>query len=314
MFEQKTLAKISELLNPVFKNTSDAIFDYIKKSDTLIEVVLHSGHVFLYDKKLGEIQAFGAASKYLTTYNIPHKDSIENHGMNLTPHERTVLESLWGADFQNKFQKEAPSGEIYPHVLATIGDILRPLNDAEATVVAFDTSGMYKVRLSTGNVCYYYPKNKMLYALEETYEYLTANGIKASYLTTGILAKKDTPAVTLNAEKQESDPHGKSAHEPGSKLDEGKNRLSLVLHGFAKALEEVGRVGTFGAKKYTDNGWVSVPEGVNRYTDAAYRHLLKEAQGELQDPDSNILHAAHTAWNALARLELILRRRDHEKV
>jgi Domain of unknown function (DUF5664) len=112
-------------------------------------------------------------------------------------------------------------------------------------------------------------------------------------------------------EKQEADPHGKSAHEPGSKLDAGKNRLSLVLHGFAKALEEVGRVGTFGAKKYTDNGWVAVPEGVNRYTDAAYRHLLKEAQGEMQDPDSNLLHSAHVAWNALARLELILRKMDH---
>ena len=105
----------------------------------------------------------------------------------------------------------------------------------------------------------------------------------------------------------EQDPSGISPHTPGAKLDAGKNRLGLVLHGFAKALEEVGRVGTFGANKYTDNGWVSVPNGYARYTDAAYRHLMKEAQGELCDPDSGLQHAAHTAWNALARLELKLR-------
>jgi Domain of unknown function (DUF5664) len=116
--------------------------------------------------------------------------------------------------------------------------------------------------------------------------------------------------IDITPPPAESDPTGKSAHDAGSKLDAGKNRLGLVLHGFAKALEEVGRVGTFGAAKYTDGGWVSVPNGFERYTDAAYRHLLKEAQGEMVDPDSKLLHAAHTAWNALARLDLILRKMD----
>ena len=36
--------------------------------------------------------------------------------------------------------------------------------------------------------------------------------------------------------------------EKGVKLDEGKNRLGLILGGFSRALWEVGRVGTFGAK------------------------------------------------------------------
>lgn len=105
----------------------------------------------------------------------------------------------------------------------------------------------------------------------------------------------------------ESDPNGKQAHEAGAKLDHGKNRMGLVLGGFARALEEVGRVGTFGANKYTSNGWVSVPNGVERYTDAMYRHLMKEAQGEVIDPDSKTYHAAQAAWNALARLDLMLR-------
>ncbi len=90
-------------------------------------------------------------------------------------------------------------------------------------------------------------------------------------------------------------------------MDHGKNRLSLVINGFSLAMQEVGQVATFGAVKYTDNGWTEVPDGVNRYTDAMYRHLLKEAAGELTDNETMCLHAAHAAWNALARLDLMLR-------
>ena len=104
----------------------------------------------------------------------------------------------------------------------------------------------------------------------------------------------------------ELDPNGKDPHEAGAKLDAGKNRLSLVLGGFGKALQEVGKVGTFGANKYTDNGWKSVENGKERYTDALLRHYFKEVDGELKDEDSKLLHAAHLAWNALARLELMM--------
>lgn len=108
----------------------------------------------------------------------------------------------------------------------------------------------------------------------------------------------------------ERDPTGRAANEPGAKLDAGKPRCGLVLGGFSRALEQVAQVGTFGAAKYTDNGWRSVPQGQQRYTDALYRHLLAEGQGQQDDPDSGLLHAAHTAWNALARLELILQERE----
>lgn len=106
----------------------------------------------------------------------------------------------------------------------------------------------------------------------------------------------------------EVDPNGYDANKPGAKLDAGKNRLGLVLGGFSRALQAVGQVGTFGANKYTDNGWMAVPEGVERYTDAMYRHLMAEAQGETADPQTELMHAAHTAWNALARLDLMIRR------
>ena len=96
-------------------------------------------------------------------------------------------------------------------------------------------------------------------------------------------------------------------HKPGMKDDRAKPRLGLVFEGFSMALTEVGKVGTFGSAKYTDNGWTSVPNAKARYTDAMYRHLMQEAQGEMWDKESKILHDAHVAWNALARLELELR-------
>ena len=94
---------------------------------------------------------------------------------------------------------------------------------------------------------------------------------------------------------------------PGAKLDSEKPRLDLVLGSFSRALYEVGRVGTFGASKYSDNGWQSVENGEERYSSALLRHYLSEKVGESIDPDSDFLHAAHVAWNALARLELMLR-------
>ena len=109
-----------------------------------------------------------------------------------------------------------------------------------------------------------------------------------------------------------SDPTGRNANEPGAKLDANKNRMGLVLGDFSAALNEVSKVGTIGANKYSAHGWLSVPDGVERYTDAMLRHYFKEATGELLDPELTELgntpvhHAACVAWNALARLQLIL--------
>lgn len=96
-------------------------------------------------------------------------------------------------------------------------------------------------------------------------------------------------------------------HEPGAKLDAGKLRMSLFVVDMARAVEAVAGVCTFGAEKYTDRGWMHVPKGIERYTDALLRHLVAESREE-RDPESNLLHAAHAAWNAMARLELMLRR------
>lgn len=104
----------------------------------------------------------------------------------------------------------------------------------------------------------------------------------------------------------ERDPNGLDAHQPGAKLDQGKNRLGLVLLDFSNALKAVGEVGTFGANKYSSHGWLEVEGGVERYTDAMMRHLFA---GTEIDADSGLLHDAQVAWNSLARLELKLRER-----
>lgn len=105
----------------------------------------------------------------------------------------------------------------------------------------------------------------------------------------------------------EADPNGVDAHAPGAKLDAGKVEPELIQRGFSRALEAVSAVGTYGAQKYSRDGWESVPEAQRRYTNALYRHLYAEHQGETNDQDTGLAHAAHAAWNALARLELALR-------
>lgn len=111
----------------------------------------------------------------------------------------------------------------------------------------------------------------------------------------------------------EKDPSGRDAHSPGAKLDEGKVRPALVLGGFARALWAVSAVGSFGAVKYTENGWVEVPNGQARYDDAGMRHWLKDKMGEKVDQDSKLAHLAHEAWNALAVLDLELRKQEADK-
>ena len=109
---------------------------------------------------------------------------------------------------------------------------------------------------------------------------------------------------------EEADPHGKDQHTPGAKVDAGKVRMHLITGGMARAITEVAKIGTFGASKYTDNGWIAVPDGFRRYEDAQQRHAAKRHMGETNDSDSGLLHLAHEAWNALAKLDLYIREQE----
>lgn len=105
--------------------------------------------------------------------------------------------------------------------------------------------------------------------------------------------------------QDEKDPYGLDQHQSGAKLDQGKLRPALVLGNFPYALEAVTQVGTYGANKYTGNGWKSVPNGLERYHDAAMRHWLKYMSGDrINFEDGEVSHLAQVIWNLMSVYEL----------
>ena len=81
----------------------------------------------------------------------------------------------------------------------------------------------------------------------------------------------------------------------------------MVLGDFARALLYISEIGTQGAEEYGDSNWVLVAK--ERYKDARMRHVLQE-ETEVHDSKSRKLHAGHTAWNALAYLDHLLREEE----
>lgn len=107
----------------------------------------------------------------------------------------------------------------------------------------------------------------------------------------------------------ETDPSGKPLNTPGAKADAGKIKPWLVLGSFSRALEEVSKVGTAGAKKYTPNGWKTVENAEERYMEAFARHMLEIGKGnEMDDGPTGTYthHIANMIWNLCAVLELKL--------
>jgi hypothetical protein len=79
---------------------------------------------------------------------------------------------------------------------------------------------------------------------------------------------------------------------------------------FPRAIAAVTAVSLAGANKYAGGKfptkWRDIPEWSVRLPDAQMRHMLEEAKGNLIDDETKCLHLAQQAWNALARLELLL--------
>lgn len=103
----------------------------------------------------------------------------------------------------------------------------------------------------------------------------------------------------------------------GKKYDGGKSPVFQgVFQYFPRALVAVGDISRYGAEKYQlsydDVNWFRVEGGFGRYSDALARHLLGEFIDGANDPESGKLHAAMVAWNALARLELLMTKKDGE--
>jgi hypothetical protein len=89
--------------------------------------------------------------------------------------------------------------------------------------------------------------------------------------------------------------------EHARKDDDGKDRWTLLPF---KGLQQVVKVLGFGAKKYAPHAWRLVPNGRERYLDAAFRHLVAVSQGEELDAESGLPHLAHAVCCCLFALEL----------
>ena len=57
---------------------------------------------------------------------------------------------------------------------------------------------------------------------------------------------------------------------------------------------------TAGAKKYGENRWQHLENGVNRYMGAFFRHLTAHKRGEHFDPEDGCLHLDKCIWNMIA--------------
>jgi len=69
------------------------------------------------------------------------------------------------------------------------------------------------------------------------------------------------------------------------------------------SLEEMVKVLTYGAKKYSVDNWKLVPDLENRYFDAAQRHIWAFRRGETHDPESGLHHLAHAMCSLMFILE-----------
>ena len=80
------------------------------------------------------------------------------------------------------------------------------------------------------------------------------------------------------------------------KYDNDKVRMELVP---MSVVENIARVLTYGATKYSDNSWQNLDNFWNRYKGALLRHLAAIDKGELIDQESGLPHIDHVLCNAM---------------
>lgn len=92
------------------------------------------------------------------------------------------------------------------------------------------------------------------------------------------------------------DPNGIAQNQPGAKNDYGKTRWCLLPW---RVIEGIAKVMTFGAAKYSANGWKAVPDAKDRYFSALMRHWRLMQDGLYLDDESGLPHWAHFCCNAV---------------
>lgn len=92
-----------------------------------------------------------------------------------------------------------------------------------------------------------------------------------------------------------------STYDQSQKADAGKPRWDLLP---LNAVSAATRILTFGAGKYSPEGWRTVNQWRPRYYAALLRHLFRWWTGERNDPESGESHLAHVIVNAIFLYEL----------
>jgi hypothetical protein len=98
--------------------------------------------------------------------------------------------------------------------------------------------------------------------------------------------------------------------EGGVKFDGDKPRYDLEQ---VLATEEVMKVLTYGANKYSADNWRLVPDFEKRYYSASRRHIASYMRGELIDPESGLSHLAHAITCLSYILEIQLENKQSQE-
>lgn len=80
----------------------------------------------------------------------------------------------------------------------------------------------------------------------------------------------------------------------GMKDKSGKPQYNLIP---SIPIDYIAQVLTFGAKKYSENSWQNVSNGIEEYRAAAMRHIFKMQAGEVLDKETGLPHSAHALTN-----------------
>lgn len=179
-------------------------------------------------------------------------------------------------------------------VVVTLGEPIFPFLDATRYTVSHVANGLVKLDGRMVDASRFIGVGHDLFAHPD--------GVWRTYSHVDVAPEATPPAALVPKMGTQS----REIVTDGLKNDSAKPRAGLVLGGFADALLAVSKLGTFGAEKYSPNGWQKVDE--ERYRDAIVRHLLAYLSSEKIDADSGCEHITSVAWNALALYEL-----EHKK-
>ncbi len=97
--------------------------------------------------------------------------------------------------------------------------------------------------------------------------------------------------------------------EEAKHFDDGKTQLQWILS--MAGLDDVAKVGAYGAKKYGQSNWRGGSEWM-RYLGSTVRHVTSYIRRQELDQESGLPHLAHAVYNLLILLEWAKTGKGHD--